>query len=183
MNIAVLVVDMQNDFFKKESLLKQKDLLVKNINSLLGKARESKVPVIWVRQILKADLSNSPKHIKEFGKGKVLEGTTGSELVDGLKKQDSDLEITKTRYSGFFRTNLEDTLNRLGVDTVVICGVNTHACIRMTAIDAYQRDYDVVVAKDCVASWDEEHHKMTLRYFEPVIAKVKNNEEIYRLLK
>jgi isochorismate hydrolase len=48
----------------------------------------------------------------------------------------------------------------------------------MTAIDAYQRDWPVVIAGDCVGSWDEEHHAVTLRYLEREISRVISNEEI-----
>jgi isochorismate hydrolase len=54
----------------------------------------------------------------------------------------------------------------------VIAGVNTHACVRMTAIDAYQRDYDVIVAAECVASSDPEHHDVTLRYLDGRVARI-----------
>lgn len=52
----------------------------------------------------------------------------------------------------------------------------------MTVIDAYQRDYDVIVDKDCVGSWDEEHHRVSLKYFEPKIAQVKTNQEIIEMI-
>jgi nicotinamidase-related amidase len=182
MKPIVIVIDMQNDFFRKEKLLEQKDLLVKNINEMINLAHEHNIPVIWVRQVLKSDLSNSPKHIKKSGKGQVLENTEGSKLLNGLLKSNTDYEVIKTRYSGFFKTNLDSLLMELGVDTLIIGGINTHACVRVTAIDAWQRDYDVIIAKDCVGSYDSEHHKITMKYFEPVIAKVMTNEEINKLL-
>lgn len=182
MKPVIVIIDMQNDFFRKERLLEQKELLIKNINELIHLAHEHKVPIIWIRQVWKADLSNSPKHIRQSGEGYVLEGTEGSELLDGLSKINEDYEVIKTRYSGFFRTNLNDLLKELKVDTLIVGGINTHACIRMTAIDAWQRDYDVIIAKDCVGSYDEEHHRITMKYFEPVIAKIKTNEEIEKLL-
>jgi nicotinamidase-related amidase len=184
MKPVVVVIDMQNDFFEqKERLLEQKDLLIKNINELTEQARNRGVPIIWVRQVWKADLSDSPKHIKNSGKGIVIEGTKGSELLKGLLKLSGDCEIIKTRYSGFFGTKLNELLEDLKIDTLIIGGINTHACVRMTAIDAWQRDYDVIIAKDCVGSYDDEHHKVTMRYFEPVITKIKTNDKIRELLK
>ena len=54
----------------------------------------------------------------------------------------------------------------------MLAGINTHACIRMAAIDAYQRDLDVVIPEDCVSSPDEEHHRVTLGYLGLEIAQV-----------
>ncbi|WP_353682583.1 isochorismatase family protein [Mesorhizobium sp.] len=42
----------------------------------------------------------------------------------------------------------------------MLCGVNTHACIRMAAVDAYQRDFRVVLAEECVGSYDAEHARL-----------------------
>jgi isochorismate hydrolase len=48
----------------------------------------------------------------------------------------------------------------------------------MTAIDAYQRDWRVVLAADCIDSYDREHHDVSMRYMENKIASVMSNEEI-----
>lgn len=182
MKPAVVIIDMQNDFFMKKRLLEQKDSLINNINDLTSFARLKSIPVIWIKQIWKADLSNSPKHIRKSGKGYVLKGTDGSKPLEKLEVSKEDKEITKTRYSGFFKTDLDDLLSEMVVDTLIIGGINTHACVRMTAIDAWQRDLNVIIAKDCVGSYDDEHHKITLKYFDPVIAEIKSNEEIKNIL-
>ena len=67
---------------------------------------------------------------------------------------------------------------RLRPDAVILAGVNTHACIRTTAIDAYQRDGRVVLAADCIGSYDQEHHEVSLRYMKGKIAEVTGNGEI-----
>lgn len=181
MKYAVVIIDMQKDFFEKESLASQKERLIKNINSLTASARKKCVPVIWVRHVLKADLSDSPLGDRDIGERRVIEGTPGADLLEGLVVEPGDPEIIKKRYSAFFKTNLEDMIKTLGTDVIIVAGINTHACVRMTVIDAYQRDYRVVVAKDCVGSWDQEHHEVSLRYFEPKIAKVLSNQEIFGL--
>ena len=64
----------------------------------------------------------------------------------------------------------------------MLAGINTHACVRTTAIDAYQRDWPVIVAADCVDSYDREHHEISLRYMKGSIASVLTNSEIAALL-
>ena len=56
--------------------------------------------------------------------------------------------------------------------------MNTHACIRMTAIDAYQRDMRVVLATECIDSHDEEHARISLCYMDGKIASVMTNAQI-----
>jgi isochorismate hydrolase len=48
----------------------------------------------------------------------------------------------------------------------------------MTSIDAYQRDWEVILAADCVGSYDREHHEVSLRYMRGKIAEVMSNVEI-----
>jgi isochorismate hydrolase len=61
---------------------------------------------------------------------------------------------------------------------LVIAGVNTHACVQMTAIDAYQRDYEVIIARDAVASYDQRHYDVSIDYLDGEITQVLGNEAI-----
>jgi len=67
------------------------------------------------------------------------------------------------RHEAFFGTDFEARLLPFQPMTLVVSCVNTHACVRTTVIDAYQRDFDVVVASDCIASYDDQHHEVTRR--------------------
>lgn len=91
---------------------------------------------------------------------------------------DADPVVIKKRYSAFFGTNLDQLLNDLHPDARTLAGVNTHACIRTTAIDAYQRDFPVILAADCIDSYDRVHHEISLRYMKDKIAAVLTNDEI-----
>lgn len=183
MHTAILIVDMLQDFFVDGRLLENKEKLTKNINELTSVARLNSFPVIWVRQEFKPDLSDAFLGIRN-GKTKVvtIAGTDGSKLLPELKTDNNDQEVIKKRYSAFFNTNLKQLLDELTVDTLIICGVNTHACIRMAAIDAYQYDYNVILATDCVDSYDEEHHRVSMKYLTTVIASPKTNLELSKLL-
>ncbi len=183
MKPALVVIDMQKDFFKKEELENQRQTLVGNINELVCQFRQQAFLVIWIKQTWKPDLSDAHPINRKTGKKLVIEGTEGNELLDGLNFKDTDYLIEKKRYSGFFKTDFDDLLHELGIDTLVVCGINTHACVRMTTIDAYQRDYEIILAEDCVGSYDQEHHDVTIRYFSRAIAQIKSNEEIIKHLK
>jgi isochorismate hydrolase len=63
-------------------------------------------------------------------------------------------------------------------DAIVLAGINTHACVRVTAIDAYQRDWEIILAADCVDSYDREHHDISMKYMKDKIAAVMSNLEI-----
>ena len=90
--------------------------------------------------------------------------------------------LVKKRYSAFFGTDLDETLAVIRPEILVLAGINTHACVRTTAIDAYQRDYEVLVASDCVASYDAGHHEVTKRYLDAGIARFQPSDEIAKMV-
>jgi len=61
-------------------------------------------------------------------------------------------------------------------------GVNSHACVRTSAIDAFQLDYRVVLASDSISSYDDEYHRESMRYLEQSIGKVMTNDQIIEYL-
>jgi nicotinamidase-related amidase len=103
-----------------------------------------------------------------------IAGTRGAEILPELERDAGDAVIVKKRYSAFFGTQLEDLLARLSPGSLVLAGINTHACVRTTAI--------VILAADCVGSHDEEHHRVTMKYLDGKIARVLSNEQLLAML-
>ncbi|MFN8573902.1 MAG: cysteine hydrolase [Gemmatimonadaceae bacterium] len=175
---ALLVIDVLNDLFLEPPLSAQRDRLTSGINELASIFRERGHPVIWVRQEFKADLSDAFLDMRRHKQQRTIAGTPGSQLVSELDVRVDDVVVVKKRYSAFFRTTLEETLAARNIDGLVVAGVNTHACVRMTVIDAYQRDMEVIIASDCTSSYDEEHDRVTRRYLKDKIARLLTNPEI-----
>jgi isochorismate hydrolase len=89
-----------------------------------------------------------------------------AKIASELATAPSDPIVIKKRYSAFFGTQLDQMLHRLTPDVLILAGINTHACILMSAIDAYQRDWKIVVAAECVDSYDREHHDISMKYMK-----------------
>ena len=178
---ALLVIDMLNDFFDEWDV-QRKQALVSSINELVKMMRADSHPVIWVRQEFEADLRDAFQEMKIRQIYKTIKGTAGSQILSQLEVMPSDPVIVKKRYSAFFGTGLEELLQRLQSDSLILAGINTHACIRTTAIDAYQRDWPVILASDCIDSYDREHHDITLKYMKDKMGKVLTNDDIGALL-
>lgn len=180
MRPALIVIDMLNDFWDGQDPARR-DTLVGAINHLAAAMRAHASPVIWVRQEFEPDLSDAFPEMRSKGIYRTIRGTEGCRLLPGLHVAPADPVIVKKRYSAFFGTNLEEFLARLAPDALILAGINTHACIRATAIDAYQRDWPVILAIECIDSYDREHHEVSLRYMRDKIAAVKSNAEIRQL--
>lgn len=182
MKPAVIIIDALEDFFKEGLLKEHRITLANHINELVDFARNHNVSVIWVRQEFKADLSDAFLAMRRNNWPVTIENTKGSQILEELHKEHSDYEVIKKRYSAFFKTNLDDLLEKLKIDTLIIGGINTHACVRTAVIDAYQRDYEVILAIDCTDSYDEEHHKVSLKYLTKSISIAETNQEIFVFL-
>ncbi len=166
MNRALIVVDMLNDFVKGSGALFFENAIsiVDNIQEELTKYE---LPIIYVCD---SHIINDKEF--ELYPAHAITGTWGAQIIDELKPKPGDVVLPKTRFSGFYETELEDVLLGMNVDTVVICGVCTNICVMMTAIDAKQRDYNVVIHRDQVASFNITAHNFALSQLENVFGIV-----------
>ncbi len=169
MREALLVIDMLNDFVLEGAPLEVPDTrkIVPVIKDEIDKARAAGNPVIYICDAHAPD----DKEFKKFGwPAHAVKGTWGAEVVEELKPGKEDIVIRKTTYSGFYGTDLDETLKRLGVDSLRLTGDVTHICVLFTASDAVLRDYTVTVVEDGVAGLSKEDHDAALRIMKNVMA-------------
>jgi nicotinamidase-related amidase len=85
-----------------------------------------------------------------------LRGTKGAEVVDDLKPEPADIVLPKRRFGAFFKTDLDQTLRTLGIDTIVVTGITTEFCVLMTALEGLCHDFSVIILENCAASRSKE---------------------------
>src|SRR5260221_5498595 len=90
----------------------------------------------------------------------------------------------KKRYGPFRATDLAFLLERrLGVDTLILAGINTSSCVLCCGFEATNRDYRVVIARDAVESMDgPEMHDFALRLMSVTVGWPLANSEILSAL-
>jgi nicotinamidase-related amidase len=167
----LLVIDMLVDFLDRWPVA-ERVTLVAAIHRLIEAFRAGGHLVVWVRQEFAPDLSDAFREMRRDNIRVTIKGTEGCRIIPELTPAADDLHVIKKRYSVFFGTQFDDIIRTRGIDTLVLAGVNTHACVRMTAIDAYQRDLDVIIPREAVGSYDREHAAVSLRYMDGKIAQV-----------
>ena len=164
MKPAIIVVDMLKDNFKEGSrhpITMEARSILPNLQRLLAESRKKDFPIIFAcDSFLKEDFIFK-------GKMKVhsLRGTKGSEVVDELRPEPTDMVLPKRRFSAFFKTDLDQTLRVLGVDTIVVTGITTEVCVLMTAMDGLCHDFSVILLEDCAASKSKEMHRACLNLY------------------
>jgi ureidoacrylate peracid hydrolase len=174
---AVVVVDMQNDFGSTRGMFELAGIDISPIQAIvaptarfLEAARASDLLVVYLKMAFTADLGDagfpdSPTWIKHLSlrAGDAVTAPDGSpsrilvrdtwntDIVDELAPQPTDIVLYKTRYSGFFGTDLEATLRARGIETIVFAGATTSVCVESTVRDAMFRDFHCIVLSDCTA--------------------------------
>ena len=153
MNIALVIIDMQNDFVLPEAPLcvKGAQATVPTIQKLLDRARAEGWRVIHVirqhrRDGSDVEIGRAPLFTQ--GAGICVPGTKGAEIVDELAPLPDETILRKLRFSAFFQTELDMILRRLKIDTLLIAGTQYPNCVRGTATDAMSHDYNTIVVTD-----------------------------------
>lgn len=132
---ALIVIDMQHAVVENGHDVEQ---VVANINTLVDRARAADTAVIWVQHD-DADMAA---------------GSDGWHIVNELAPVSGEPVIAKQYGDSFEATELESTLNDLGVGSLVITGAQTDACIRSTLHGSVARGYDTVLVGDAHTTED-----------------------------
>jgi nicotinamidase-related amidase len=134
-NTALLVVDVQSGVVDGNH---ERDSVVANVGSLVGKARREQVPVIWV----------------QHSSDELEKGTDEWKIVPELVPDGAEPLVEKTYGDSFEDTTLESVLDGLGVGRLVVTGAQTDACIRSTLHGALARGYDATLVADAHTTED-----------------------------
>jgi ureidoacrylate peracid hydrolase len=173
---ALLVVDMQNGFCHVDGDLGQRGqgaslrAVVPMVGQLVDAFHAAQLPVFWSRQEHDpADATREHRlletHVQKQRHLPCLRGTWDAELEGSLAARlgSDDYVFTKHRASGFYATTLEVALRMRDIRLLIVCGVTTNYCVDSTVRDAYARDFDVIVARDCCAALYADLHEASLR--------------------
>jgi len=144
MNRALLIVDMQNDYFPggKMELVEIKKASEKVVR-LLEIFRAKELPIFHVQH-----LSLNPA--STF----FLPDTDGAEIHSSVAPRDGELVIKKHYPNSFRETNLLEEIQRLGIQELVVCGAMSHMCIDSTVRAGFDLGLSCVVVADGCATLD-----------------------------
>jgi nicotinamidase-related amidase len=135
-NTALLVVDVQKGVVEGAH---ERDAVVANVGSLVEKARQEDVPVVWVQ------------HSDEG----LVPGSDDWRIVPELSPDEAEPLVEKNYGDSFEDTDLETVLSGLGVGRLVVVGAQTDACNRSTLHGAFVRGYDATLVSDAHTTEDQ----------------------------
>lgn len=182
MKTAVLVVDMIRDFTDLERGRVANPVsaaLAPTVQTFVEQARARGALIIWFIDQHRAGKPDwELEHVRPHGE----EGSVGVELDPRLHPQPEDYQVVKRRYSAFVGTDLDLILRDNRIERIILTGTKTNVCIRATATDAFERNYHVIVPRECVATDKAHLHEANLEDIGKYMGKVISADEALALL-
>ena len=171
MSKALLVIDLQNDYFPEGTFPRwNSKKTLQNIVSAIGKANEHNIPVIIIQHI-----ANSSMGIAPF----FNQGTTGADVHPHILSAAPQAPIVVKEFAdSFVDTTLEETLTKLGATELLVCGMMTQNCVTHTAISKSAEKYQVSILADCCTTVDEMLHNIALHAVSTRLPLVQSSEVI-----
>lgn len=128
----------------------------------LRKRLGAAVPVIYVNDM--GGAWESDQH--EFVTRCCRAGVKGSDVSRLLAPRDGEYFMFKLKHSGFYGTPLLALLNKLRVQRVILTGMTAHQCVLFTAVDAYVREFELIIPADCLGGGTAQETRHALFVFK-----------------
>lgn len=155
MSKALLVIDLQNDYFPEGKFpLWNTETTLRQIEQAIEKANAQGIPVIHIQHIADPALGLAPFF---------NQGTNGVAIHPRILAAAPQAPVVVKHFAdSFHQTNLEATLDQLGVTEILVCGMMTQNCVTHTAISKAAEKYQVAILTDCCTTVNEMLHHIAL---------------------
>lgn len=164
---ALLVIDMINDleFVDADLIFPHALAAARAIAALKRRCRQHGIPTVYVNDNFgrwQSDMGKLVQHCLE-------DDVRGRPIVELLRPEDDDYVVLKPKQSGFFATTLDTLLQYLQARALIVTGIAGDMCVQFTVGNAYMRDFDLFIPRDCVASNTAERNEAALGYMRQVL--------------
>lgn len=188
-NTALIIVDMQNYYLKKEAsyfkyfnsispgcldyiIDRCNKTVIPNIQKLIHLFTEQDNHIIYLK-ITGNDPGRKDLHrffTETYAKGKEsgfddvypLESDPMADIIDELKPSEDNIVISKTGFSPFNSTEIHSILKKLQISSLIFTGLATSQCVETTARDASDHNYTTIFIEDALADYGEDIHNISL---------------------
>jgi nicotinamidase-related amidase len=174
---VLLLIDVINDFeFPRGDELLQCALpMAGALAKLKQRAKKAGIPAVYVNDNFGRWQSNFQQIVDHCLQKRVR----GHSFVEQLIPEKRDYFVLKPKHSGFYQTPLELLLKHLGAKRLILTGLSTNSCVLFTATDAYMRDLQLIVPRDCVAACSSEEQESAIQQMQTMLkADVSPSTEI-----
>jgi nicotinamidase-related amidase len=178
---ALVVIDLQKGVSQMETKPHSAKDVITNAAKLADAFRRSSMPVFLVRVSMGPGTMLKTISDESFQRPANM-APDWADFVTEMTPRASDITITKRQWGAFYGTELELALRRMGIDTIVLCGIATDYGVESTARFAYEFGFQQIFAEDAMSSRSEEQHNAAVNFVLKRIGRVRKTEEILRAL-
>jgi nicotinamidase-related amidase len=183
---ALLVMDYQNGII---GMIDNGDELLTITQNLIRSFRDHGGSIGYVRVgFADGDLDNAPatsgmaRNVTPERRELMHADHPATQIHESIAPHTGDIVVRKTRVGAFSTTDLHEQLQARGIDTLVLAGISTSGCVQSTVLDAFDRDYRVIVLSDACADPDTDVHRFLLERVFTKRGEVIEARELHRLL-
>jgi nicotinamidase-related amidase len=160
--VVLLLVDVINDleFDGGEKLLKPALAAARRLAALVARARKRNVPVVYANDNFgrwRSDFRQVVEHCLQSD-------IRGRPIAELLRPEPEDYFVLKPKHSAFYATTLGILLEYLKAERLILAGFAGDVCVQLTAADAYVRDFELYVPRDCSASISAANNREAFEY-------------------
>ncbi len=165
--VVLLLIDVINDLEFPEGAQMFDDALAMahKIAALKKRACDAGIPTVYVNDNFgrwQSDFRTVIDHV-------LREDTRGKPIAQLLAPDENDYFVLKPKHSAFFSTTLDVLLDYLQAKTLIMTGLAGNICVLFSANEAYMRDFDLVVPRDCIASNTNQENEHALDQMSKVL--------------
>lgn len=190
---ALIIIDIQNDFAAPDGLLAQRgrdmsmvEPMIEKMQETINIAKDAGVLTIYTQQIYdRSKLTDLQKEQYDLDNKYITCDIT----TDGYKfykiNPPQELVFVKYNYNAFSNSELEKVLQKHGIKTLIITGMDTYWCVETAIRNAFDLGYKVVVPKDLLACNGKylDLHNRTLELVDKTFGVVATSSEINEIWK
>jgi nicotinamidase-related amidase len=164
--LALLLVDIQRDFWRPHQGDPLFSSFPANVRTLLTAARTQQLAVVHTQAVFSPDRSDWMLFYRPSGRGRIpcIAGSGGEAIEAFAAPQDGEPVIRKQTFDGFVQTDLERVLRERHIQALLVAGLETSVCVLFTATSAYLKRFVPIVVSDACAD-SVERHEATLRMY------------------
>jgi nicotinamidase-related amidase len=154
--------------------------VVDAVSRLLQAARPKAIPIFYTRRNKRTLPVEKGLHVHKLASfsSPLLSDPKADEWPASIAPLPEDVVIHKPKYSPFFETPLRSMLTYHDVDTLIVTGVSTSACVRCAVIDAFQCNIRPIIPEECVGDRSQSAHRANLFDIQMKFGDVVRLEEV-----
>lgn len=182
---ALVLIDLQKGIVSRTLAPHSADNVVQRSVQLARACRAKRGPIVAVHVAFSSDGADRLRQPVDEAMVVPPGGFPAgwSDFAPEIAALEPDVTITKKQWGAFHGTELDLQLRRRGVKTIILCGIATNFGVEMTAREAWQHGYDVVIVEDACSSMDLELHRFAIGRILPRISRVRSTAETVAALR